>query len=139
TQQIPLLPLEIKSLEGKLIDKSVLSDKPVLLHFWAYWCYPCLTELPSLQNLSETHPELKIVPVHAKFTGEGVAAVVKLWQDNKFSFENFYDENVEVAKKFGVEKLPSTLIFDKNHSLIYRVEGELDWSTSEVSTLLNSL
>lgn len=38
-----------------------LRRKWTLLHFWATWCAPCIAEMPKLQQLAASEPELMIV------------------------------------------------------------------------------
>ena len=68
-------------------DAAVLqSEKPVLVDFWATWCGPCRMLAPILEELSGQHPELKIVKVDV-------------------------DENRELALQYGIESIPTLLVF----------------------------
>ena len=58
----------------------------VLVDFWATWCGPCRMLAPILEELSGQHPELKIVKVDV-------------------------DENRELALRYGIESIPTLLVF----------------------------
>lgn len=68
-------------------DREVLQDSgTVLVDFWATWRGPCRMLAPILEELSGQHPELKIVKVDV-------------------------DENRELALRYGIESIPTLLVF----------------------------
>ena len=70
-------------------DREVLQDSgTVLVDFWATWCGPCRMLAPILEELSGQHPELKIVKVDV-------------------------DENRDLALQYGIESIPTLLVFEQ--------------------------
>jgi peroxiredoxin len=54
----------VRTLDGKLVSLDDFRGKFLLLHFWATWCAPCISELPSLRALNEAYrddPKFAIV------------------------------------------------------------------------------
>jgi thiol-disulfide isomerase/thioredoxin len=47
----PTPKLETLNLDGQAVKLSDLKGRAVLLNFWASWCEPCRTEMPTLQGL----------------------------------------------------------------------------------------
>lgn len=45
--------VDFTTLDGKHLPLSVFTNKVILLDFWASWCAPCITSIPSLKSLWE--------------------------------------------------------------------------------------
>jgi len=81
-----------KSLEvevnGNNFQQEVLeSSIPVLVDFWASWCMPCRMLAPTIEKLAEEN--------------QGKLKVCKLNTD----------ENQNIAAKYGIQGIPTLIIF----------------------------
>lgn len=78
-------------------DEVELSDKPVLVDFWATWCGPCRMLSPMVDKVAEEHPEFKVGKVNV-------------------------DDEEELAERFGVSSIPTLLVF-KNGECVNQSVG----------------
>lgn len=80
-------------------DTDVLkSDLPVLVDFWATWCGPCQRITPIVEELA------------AEFAGKAKVGKLNV------------DENQQAAIDYGVQSIPTLLIF-KGGEVVDRVIG----------------
>ena len=67
-------------------SEVTLSDKPVLIDFWAGWCGPCRMVSPVIEQIA------------------GEITTVKVGKIN-------IDEQPELAQKYGIMSIPTLIIF----------------------------
>lgn len=78
----------IAHVTSKTWESEVLkSDIPVFVDFWAEWCGPC------------------------RMVGPAVEHIGKIMQDKIKVAKVNVDENQEIAMKYGVQSIPSLLLF----------------------------
>lgn len=76
-------------------DEAVSNaNKPVLVDFWAEWCMPCSILSPILEKLAE------------EYKGKFILAKVNL------------DQAPITAQKYGIEKIPTVILFKEGKSII---------------------
>jgi len=89
----------MKSIKSnKEFNTVVTGDKPFVIDFYADWCGPCQTLLPTVTKLSEEYKE--------------TVNIVKVNIDNQR----------DIATKFNIKSIP-TLFFGQNAKIKDRVNG----------------
>lgn len=78
-------------------EEVMKSEKPVLLDFWASWCGPCRMVSPTVDEIAEEMPDIKVGKVNV-------------------------DEQQELASSFNVMSIP-TLIVMENGKIIDQAVG----------------
>ena len=95
-----------------------------LVHFWATWCPPCLTEIPALQRLIADfgdQPDFDLVMIAVDDTKEKAETFV-----GDRAAMMLYDPVWEVAHRYGTKKLPETYLVVGGR-VIEKWEGAVDW------------
>lgn len=135
---LPLLQLE--DLYGVKTSTSHFKGKVLLVHFWATWCGPCVSELPLLGQLSNVSRDVDIVAISGDSQKKDIDSFLLAFPELKRARIFFgLDLTSSLAHQFYVDKLPETFIFDSNRKLVKRIIGATDWSSSEVREYLGTL
>ena len=114
-------------------NKKVLSDfegKVLLINFWATWCAPCKEEMPSLNRLASILPDVMIYPIDLEKPDKEKTKIFfeTLKLDN---LEIFFDPEFNLAKKFKLRGVPTTVLINKRGEEFARVTGTLDFSNKK--------
>jgi thiol-disulfide isomerase/thioredoxin len=118
-----------KDLEQKNVDLANYKGKLLILNFWATWCVPCIEEMPSLDILQSDNRlnNLKIFPIN--IGQEDLSKSETFFRELKIKNLNIYfDPTVNLAKKFSLRGIPTTIIFDKEGKEFARIIGSIDFS-----------
>ncbi|WP_454060795.1 TlpA family protein disulfide reductase [Candidatus Nitrospira salsa] len=109
---------ELVMLDGQRYSKDSLRGQPTLLVFWAPWCHFCQLELPLLAKFyRENKPDqLRILTIAFADTRANVEDYVK---DNPetFVFPTAYDQEDQIAQKFGVSATPTFVVMNEHGDL----------------------
>lgn len=102
----------------------------VVLNFWASWCAPCLTELPSLELLAQRH-EGDGVDVLAVNFRETDGALRRFLDRNSLSLPVLRDADGGAAKAWQVRIFPTTVVIGRDGRAAFTVTGECDWGGAD--------
>jgi thiol-disulfide isomerase/thioredoxin len=138
TADLPAVDFSLKDLSGQEQNLSSYAGKLVFLNFWATWCGPCRTEIPSMEEL---YLELQnqgfvIVALNSQETDEQVADFV---ENVGMSFPVLLDTDGRVGAAYSIRAIPTTYIIDPQGYILGRMVGTRDWYTPEIISLVGDL
>ena len=128
-----------KDKNQKDIDLVNYKGKLLILNFWATWCVPCREEMPSLDLLQADIRlnNLKIFPIN--IGQEDLSKSVIFFKQLEIkNLDIYYDPEVNMAKKFSLRGLPTTILFDKEGNEFARIIGSIDFNNKEFVNWLSS-
>lgn len=131
-------PLQAMDLQGKVWKLADLRGRAVLLNFWASWCEPCRNEMPTLQQLAEIYGPEKLVVLAINFR-EGPRRISQYVQSTGMSLPVLLDQSGDIAKQWGANVFPTTILIDAEGRPRQRVRGEVDWTGREATALVEPL
>lgn len=117
-----------RALGGGEVRPADYAGRIVVANFWATWCAPCKREQPILSAAhAEAGPDGPFF-VGVDFRDDADAAREYL-ADFDVAYPSLSDPDGDLAYRFGVPFLPTTVIVDADGRLRYRITGEIDAAT----------
>ena len=115
--------------QNNQLNLSDFKGNILLLNFWATWCAPCKEEMPSLDLLKSNKDldNLKIFPVNVG--QDNVKKAKKFFDDLDIkNLDLYFDENINLTKKFALRGIPTSILLNKNGKEFARVIGSIDFN-----------
>ncbi len=115
--------------QNNQLNLSNYKGNILLLNFWATWCAPCKEEMPSLDLLKSNRDlnNLKIFPINVG--QDNIKKAKKFFNDMNIKNLNLYfDENINLTKKFALRGIPTSILINKNGKEFARVIGSIDFN-----------
>ena len=114
-----------RSSSGRNVRLSELRGQVVLINFWASWCSPCRQELPLLSKIYTQYRDagFTLLAVNVDDDRRDAEAMLRRL---KLSFPTLFDSGKSVAKLYGVDTMPATLVIDRDGRVRYVHRGYYD-------------
>lgn len=127
-QKMVLPDLRLRNIAGEEVGSHSWAGKMLVMHFWASWCAPCLTQIGPLERLQAQHPPstLQVVGI-AIDTPEDVADFLASRSVNYQVLLGGLPE-IDLAVRFGdrTRSLPYTVLFDRHGRVVFTHAGPLE-------------
>ena len=125
------IDFELNDLNGRSVKLSDYEGKLIMINFWASWCPPCISEMPSMENLYQKMKgknfEMLAVNIQEK------TPVVKNFVDkNKYTYPVLLDTDADAAAAYMVRSIPTTYIIDTKGKIAGIFIGAREWDSDEV-------
>lgn len=112
----------LTTLDGKHVSLASLRGHPVVLNFWASWCFDCTLEDPYL------------IAAWQRYRGAGVRFVGVSFEDNSADAARFMrkygigwtdlqDPGTRTAINYGVSGVPETFVIDAHGRIVLKSTG----------------
>lgn len=96
--------------DGQTLRLSSYRGKVVVVNFWATWCPPCREEMPALQRVAASEPDVVVLEVDLMEPGDKARSFLdSLGLDR---LQPVLDSDGATTRRFGVLSLPSTFFVD---------------------------
>lgn len=130
----------LNDVSGKSHNLKSYQDQVVLVQFWATYCAPCRTEMPSMNRLQKQLQKqgFKILAINM---AEEKQELEKFIAEVKPEFTILLDSDGAVLQQWKVFAAPASFLLDKKGEIQYVLYGGVEWDSPEIikviATLLN--
>lgn len=131
-------PFDLKTLDGRSVQLADLKGKVVLVNFWATWCGPCKEEMPAFERLRQRlDPErFALVTITTDLQREGIKHFL---MNLNVQLPVLFDEDQDVSRAYLVRALPTTVLIDRQGTLVGRAVGPREWDALKTIHLLQGM
>jgi len=130
---------QLPDTQGEPIEKDLkdLSGKPVILHFWATWCGPCVQELPDLDSYAKKIEDTAhVIAIVADM--KDMAKIRNFYQSKGIkNLSISFDKSGQLTRAFRTSALPTSVFINSHGHEIGRIQGAIEWSGT-AGRLLNT-
>jgi len=123
----PAPDFTLSTLSGASIRLLDLRGKVVLLNFWATWCVPCRTEMPTLEALYRRYKDRGLAVLAVNIDMLSTAGVEAFVKEVAMTFQIVLDPSWSTARAYRVLGLPTTYLIDRVGNVVVREVGERNW------------
>ena len=111
----------LKQLNSLSIEE--IKTEFVILNLWASWCIPCQNEVDELLKISE-QSNITVIGI---LVDDSASNAREFIEDNRITYKNILEEEESdiVLSQFSWTGIPTTLVLDRNLSILHTFNGEI--------------
>ena len=134
-------PLQVSQVKFKDFDLKDIQinkndGKIQILNFWATWCAPCKKEMPSLDEFQVRNNDILVFPINVDKPNK--EKTNKFFKDlNIKNLQIYFDEELQLVKKFKLRGVPTTILINKNGYEFARIQGDINFNDKKFIKWLN--
>lgn len=124
--------------ESVALDLTRYHGKVVVVDFWASWCGPCKQAFPFMATLPGHYRPGEVVVITINEERQRAAGEAFLHQVQS-SLPVIWDSAGSIGKIWGVNEMPTTLLFDRKGKMRFRHQGFVAANAGEYRDQLAAL
>ena len=126
--------------DGAAVPLEAFADKLVVLNFWATWCTPCTTEMPTLEGLWREYGGRGLVVIGVSVDRGAPRAVLEPYiRHHGLTFPILLDPDSRTAGAWRVTGIPATFVVRPGGEVAGMAAGAREWNSSEMRALIETL
>lgn len=133
-------PLRLARLDGGTTSLDDHRDKLVVVNFWATWCTPCTTEMPTLEALWREYRDRGLVVLAVSVDRDSPRPLLDPYVGRLgLTFPILLDGDLQASRAWRVAGLPATFVIRPGGHAAGMALGAREWNSAEMRALLETL
>ncbi len=133
---------KLEDLNGKTVSLSDFRGKPVLIDFWATWCFPCREAIPEIEKLYKNYSGKGLVVLGVSIDSSEWESVRAFAKEAGITYPVLKGDE-DVTTRFQVRAIPMVVILDKQGKVVKRYfgigsDGELEKGVKAILAASNA-
>lgn len=121
------------------LDRPLEAKTPVLLSFWATWCYPCLAELPEINALARDFQDLGLRVILVNIDpSEDLEPARKTAASSTPDIPFLWDKDFRFSQELQVGQLPYHILMTGDGRAYARWFGGVNWQAPAMRNSIKS-
>jgi thiol-disulfide isomerase/thioredoxin len=135
----PMPTATLKTEDGGETTLQAYAGEVVLVNFWATWCAPCVTEMPTLAALQRRFGDrMKVVPVNLDTVADAPGAATELRRLSDGALPFLTEPTRAILWAAEARGMPTTILYGRDGVEIARLTGDADWDSDEAVALIEA-
>jgi cytochrome c biogenesis protein CcmG/thiol:disulfide interchange protein DsbE len=118
------------------VDLAKLRGQVVVLNLWASWCAPCVEELPSLLEMQQKMPGIKVVAISLD---QDDLVYRQFLTKHDVHLVTVRDPDGRINALYGTAQIPETYVIDRQGVLRRKFVSAQNWTSPEIVGYLGKL
>jgi cytochrome c biogenesis protein CcmG, thiol:disulfide interchange protein DsbE len=129
----------LSDLHANTVRLADFRGQVVLVNFWATWCYPCRTEMPSMEAVYQEYKQRGFTILAISSDIHGSDAVAPFVQESTLTFPVLLDPQNVVGTRLQVRGIPMSYLLDKQGRIAGMELGAKNWYGAKMRQLIDQL
>lgn len=129
--EVKQLQSPIQSETKNKLNLSHFRGKPLVLNFWASWCFSCREEASEIQRFWELNKGSNKVSVVGIAIQDSENSALEFAKNHGKTYYLGLDEDGKAGIDYGITGVPETFFIDENGKIVHKIAGPVDLKTLE--------
>ncbi|MGD2251849.1 MAG: redoxin domain-containing protein [Anaerolineales bacterium] len=116
---------ELSSAQGQSVRLTDYRGNVVLINFWATWCFPCVAEMPAIQDRFEKYQDQGFV-VLAINSEDSLNEILAFASDHGLTFPFLLDAGGRVEADYRVRAYPTSFFVSRGGVILAQHVGMME-------------